>query len=64
MNKGQRMKKQDGYYWVKVSKSESIGYPNLVSLVVGYVSERPLLATLVVYVLPVVIIGVVTMSVA
>jgi hypothetical protein len=58
------MKKQDGYYWVKVSKSESIGYPNLVSLVIGYVSDRPLLATIVCYGVPFVTIGAIAMSVA
>ena len=40
-NKGQSMKKQDGYYWVKVSETESIGYPNLISLIgerIGFIA--------------------------
>lgn len=57
-------KKIDGYYWVKETESSKIGYPNLVSLVIGYVSDRPLLATIVCYGVPFVTIGAIAMSVA
>jgi hypothetical protein len=58
------MKKQGKQYLVADRISGSVVCPTLFSAVVEYVAQRPVLTTLVVYVLPVVSLTAIIMSVA
>jgi hypothetical protein len=63
--KGHKMKKQGKQYLVADTMSNgSVVCDSLVSAVVEYVAQRPLLTTIVIYVLPVVALTTITMSVA